>query len=48
MYYSNQDGKRLDEKLVEAIQTETQNIFENLEDKINEENPNQSMGKKKK
>lgn len=37
MYYSTQDGKELDERLVESIEGETEKIMDGFEDLISSE-----------
>ncbi|CAF0888908.1 unnamed protein product [Brachionus calyciflorus] len=44
MYYSTQDGQKLDEKIVEAIQKETADIMENLGERVDESDSTQSIG----
>ncbi|CAF0978123.1 unnamed protein product [Brachionus calyciflorus] len=44
IYYSTQDGKRQKENVVESIIGDVKDIVDNLEDKIDENKPNQSFG----
>lgn len=44
VFYSSQDGQTLDENLVETIQNEAQGLLENLSEKVDENNFNQSIG----
>ncbi|CAF0888888.1 unnamed protein product [Brachionus calyciflorus] len=44
IYYSTQDGQRLDEEIVEAIQEELENKMDKFEDVIDESDLNQSLG----
>lgn len=48
MLYSTQDGKQLDEKLVENIQNDTENLMDTFSDMISsehEEDFSKSLGK---
>lgn len=44
VFYSSQDGERLEENVVESIQKEAQSLLDNLDEKIDENDSNQSIG----
>ena len=44
MFYSTQDGKRINEKIFEDIEAEVADIFDQLDENVDNQNLNQSIG----